>query len=322
MSTTLSTTDESPFAALSALGIAFSPVGLAIPEGLPVEHWQTLMLALPKLNDTVKWALGDALNYGEARFGNKYTAAMDATGISVERLRNYAWIARKVELSLRNDKLSWSHHMEVADLPPAEQKEWLAYAVEKKLSTRELRSAIDAAEEEEKALAETKARRIAQPARVEMPEVEPELPEVEPELDFAPPLGKKSEDPAPAKPEGGRLLFQPLVPREPAPPRERTEPFSRPAPSTPAPEKFGTPQPPAPRTELLWRNVCRAVFNFVAGTKSLTYVFEIIEVRVDGGFAYDITNNGNTLGRRSSLAGAKARCEEYMAETLKKAEGK
>jgi hypothetical protein len=308
MSDKLTNIPDSPFAALSALGIAFSPVGLVIPEGLPVEDWQTLMSLLPRMGDAVRWALGDALNYGEARYGNKYTAAMDATGIKKETLIQYASLARRFETCTRVHVLSWSHHREVADLPITERGEWLLYAAENRLTTRALREAINAAEEEEKALAETASKRRALPAS----EQEDAPQEREPE--FAPPIGKKhAPEPAPAPDPSDRLIFEPLVPREPKP---------DPKPARPALGSVGEPTAPAPRTELNWRNVCRAVFNFTAGTKSLTYIFEIIEVRTDGGFAYDITNNGNALGRRSTLAGAKQRCEEYMAETLKKAEGK
>ena len=291
---------------LTRLGIGFTPTGLLLPEGLPVENWLQLMSTLPRINDSVKWALGDALNYGEKRYGKKYVEAMDATGIKYETLRDYAYVARKIELSLRNDNLSWTHHRAVADLTPVEQAGWLEVAQEKEMSTRALREAITAAEEEEKALEEIANKRRS------LPTESLELPEPDPEPQFAPPIGKMPvavPEPAP-KPE--RITFQPLVPREPA----------KPEPTRPAPSQIGEPQPTAPRTELLWRNITRAVFNFTSGHNHHTYIFEIIEVRTDGGFAYDITNNGHSLGRRSSLSGAKQRCEEYMAETLKKAEGK
>jgi len=38
-----------------------------------------------------------------------------------------AWVSGKIEVLRRRNNLSWSHHQEVASLPPAEQDEWLNY---------------------------------------------------------------------------------------------------------------------------------------------------------------------------------------------------
>ena len=35
-----------------------------------------------------------------------------------QALRDYKWVADNVELSLRNDNLTWSHHREIAKLEP------------------------------------------------------------------------------------------------------------------------------------------------------------------------------------------------------------
>jgi hypothetical protein len=49
-------------------------------------------------------------------------------GVEYQTCRNLAWVAGEVELSRRRDNLSFSHHAEIADLPPAKQDKWLARA--------------------------------------------------------------------------------------------------------------------------------------------------------------------------------------------------
>lgn len=72
-----------------------------------------------------QWWVGDWLNYGERAYGEKYAQAMDVTGLEYDTLSSYRWVAAEIEPCLRKQKLSWSHHKEVAALEPAEQAEWL-----------------------------------------------------------------------------------------------------------------------------------------------------------------------------------------------------
>jgi hypothetical protein len=58
---------------------------------------------------------------------------------------NYAWVAGKVEISLRKEILTYKHHEVVAPLPPPEQEAWLTKAIEEDWSVHELRAAIKAA---------------------------------------------------------------------------------------------------------------------------------------------------------------------------------
>ena len=108
--------------------------------------------------------LGDWLVYGEDRFekqlalpgfeedvaacrrlsAERYEEAHAATGIDRVILKNYAYVSRRVPLSLRNDFLSWEHHRVVAKLKPDDQKRWLEVASTKdnKLSSWRLRVSV------------------------------------------------------------------------------------------------------------------------------------------------------------------------------------
>jgi hypothetical protein len=85
------------------------------------------------------WWVGDWLQYGSARWGEKYVEAARITGYDVKTLRNIAYVARHFDLSRRRDTLTWSHHAEVAMLDPNEQDKWLDRAVADRLAVADLR---------------------------------------------------------------------------------------------------------------------------------------------------------------------------------------
>ncbi len=93
-----------------------------------------------------QWWIGDWIRYGTARWGERYAEAARVTGYDVASLRNMAWVASQFDLSLRSDKLTWSHHVLLAPLEPAEQKRWLDRALEERLSVADLRVELRAAQ--------------------------------------------------------------------------------------------------------------------------------------------------------------------------------
>ncbi|MFC1693488.1 hypothetical protein ACFL1R_08290 [Candidatus Latescibacterota bacterium] len=63
-------------------------------------------------------------------------------GYEYQTLKNISSVSENVELSRRQDTVSFSHHAEVASLTPAEQSHWLNKAEKEQLSVRELREQI------------------------------------------------------------------------------------------------------------------------------------------------------------------------------------
>src|SRR5690606_1113499 len=100
----------------SGNGVQFSSAGLVLPADLPLEHWKEIGGPLFQIERGINWAIGDCLNYGESRYGEKYEAAVVATGRDVQTLMNVKWVASRFEISRRRENLSWSHHAEVAAL--------------------------------------------------------------------------------------------------------------------------------------------------------------------------------------------------------------
>ncbi len=117
-------------------------VGLRIPVALTFERWQHAGSQISRIVDSSSWCLGDWIVYGQEEFSDRYLRAIEACGLDYQTLRNYAWVARKFELSRRRETLSFQHHAEVSSLTPSEQDKWLDLADEFNWSRNELRRNI------------------------------------------------------------------------------------------------------------------------------------------------------------------------------------
>lgn len=120
-------------------GCEFTEVGLTIEPGMKFEHWERLLRALERAEQGIQWYIGDALCYGEQEYGEKYAQVLDAhkkTGIPVDTLRNYQWVAEHVKPVTRVTTLSWAVHREVAPLTDAEQRKILQKGAEEKAAGR------------------------------------------------------------------------------------------------------------------------------------------------------------------------------------------
>ena len=77
-----------------------------------------------------------------------YQLAINATGLDLSTLQNYAYVSRNIPHSLRTERLSWEHHRLVAKLPETEQQEWIEACVAEedaghRMSTRRLRKSLN-----------------------------------------------------------------------------------------------------------------------------------------------------------------------------------
>jgi hypothetical protein len=138
-------TNDLTTTAANPLGLAhakLTPTALTFDEGCSFADWQTAFRQLSTMQGALAWWIGDALNFGENRYGEKYAQAVEATGYKETYLKNCCWVSERVEKSLRSDFLSHAHHQIVAPLEPQAQKKWLAAAKEHGLSCRALRYSI------------------------------------------------------------------------------------------------------------------------------------------------------------------------------------
>lgn len=123
-------------------------VGMLLPPRLTFDDWEELGSGLRGCKESIKWWLGDWMNYGENAYGEKYTQALDSTQYDYTYLMNICYVCRKVPHSLRSEKLSFGHHQVVAPLHPDDQQHWLDAAVKKKWTRPELAAAVKKEKEE------------------------------------------------------------------------------------------------------------------------------------------------------------------------------
>jgi DNA polymerase III alpha subunit (gram-positive type) len=89
------------------------------------------------------WQIAETILFTEKRYGQTYTQAAEATGLSEETLRNYVSTAHRVPRERRRKELHFSHHQEVASLEPEAQDEWLDKAVVNNWNRAELRAQLN-----------------------------------------------------------------------------------------------------------------------------------------------------------------------------------
>ena len=112
------------------------------PLDLTFDEWAAIGATLQSLERSVRWWIGDWLAHGERAYGETYTQAVDATGRRVEDLMTMAWVSRAVDVSIRSERLSGSHHRAIAPLDRDQQVEWLKRAELDELTVTELRQAL------------------------------------------------------------------------------------------------------------------------------------------------------------------------------------
>ena len=107
---------------------SMTATGLAVKGRPSFDEWKRCGVWLQQVEGAVQFWIGDWINYGEIRYRGKYAEAINESQALV--WKNYAWVSRHVEMSLRNDKVGWSHHYEVAKFhdEPKLQRELLAAA--------------------------------------------------------------------------------------------------------------------------------------------------------------------------------------------------
>ena len=119
-----------------------TPRGLIVTEGATFEEWLEVGGVLRRLDTSLQWLIGDWMNYGERVWGQTYQQVAALTGYTYQTLREYSYVARSVDLSIRIDKLSFAHHQIVASFEPDAQRQWLDYATAHSLSIAQMRNAV------------------------------------------------------------------------------------------------------------------------------------------------------------------------------------
>ena len=118
-----------------------STTNLTFKRDVSKEEWMDVFKALKQVEGCVQFWIGDCLAYRQQKWG-MYDDIAEETGYDKKYLTEIKSVADKVKSPLRSGNLSWTHHREVASLPPEKQELFLNMAVENKLSVRDLRNEI------------------------------------------------------------------------------------------------------------------------------------------------------------------------------------
>lgn len=122
---------------------------LVLPETMTFEEWERVGNSLQQMQRSILWWVGDWLNFGDLKYGEKYAQAIEGTGYSYQALADAAYVCRNIDASLRREILTFSHHREVAKLEAGDQAMYLDIAEEEKLTTKELRKLINGSDASE-----------------------------------------------------------------------------------------------------------------------------------------------------------------------------
>jgi hypothetical protein len=112
------------------------------PADLKFDEWQAIGHTLFSIERAVQFWIGDWIRFGEKSYGEKYSQAIEETGLDYQTLANYAYVASKVEPSRRRENVSFSHHAEVAALAPEKQEAWLETAEAQNWTRSDLRKSL------------------------------------------------------------------------------------------------------------------------------------------------------------------------------------
>lgn len=120
-----------------------APTALTITGDVTYEEWSEKLTQLRIMEGAVQWWIGDLLNYGEPRYGEKYAQAVDET--QAETWRRYANVSNLYQIGNRLPILSWTHHYAVAYDDEPLRSQLLQDAVKYQWSVSELKKAAKAA---------------------------------------------------------------------------------------------------------------------------------------------------------------------------------
>lgn len=107
-------------------------------------EWESALDWCQKVEKASPWWVGDLIEMGEQVWGEKYSQALDHTKYTEQALRDICYVTRQVAPSVRRPDVSFTHHREIAPLPPESQAAWLKRTADENLTTLQLRTHVRA----------------------------------------------------------------------------------------------------------------------------------------------------------------------------------
>lgn len=145
-----------------AVSNGLSPTGWSPTGDLTFDQWSEIGAFLLDLRDASQWALGDWLNFGEAKWGEKYVQALNERRASYQTLRNVSSVCRAYAMPERQASVSFSHHALVAGLDKTERADALTMFAQKDFNRDDARAWKEAQQgDTDRALSRAVGRAIA-----------------------------------------------------------------------------------------------------------------------------------------------------------------
>lgn len=116
---------------------------LVIKEGVSYEKWLKCGEFLSKVEGATHWWIGDWVNYGDNRWGEKYKEALEKTNFAYQTLADDSRICSNFEITRRRIKLPYSYHRDVMALNQEEQDELLEKAEKENWTRAKLRIEVE-----------------------------------------------------------------------------------------------------------------------------------------------------------------------------------
>lgn len=120
----------------------FEATRLVIETNIQPQDWESIGDTLLFMGQGAQWWIGDWLAYGEHVWGRTYQEVAARTRYSPKTLKEWTYVARNVDSSIRMDELTFGHHQLVAGLSQQEQVKWLRQAALQDWSISQLRKAL------------------------------------------------------------------------------------------------------------------------------------------------------------------------------------
>jgi hypothetical protein len=122
--------------------IHISDLGVQFDGDIPESAVDDLLRNAGRAARGCIFIIGDAINYANGKYGEKYDRWRELTGLEYQTLMHATSIARKIEICRRRQNLTFEHHKLVAPLPPEEQTHWLDMAEREGFSKRRLAKSL------------------------------------------------------------------------------------------------------------------------------------------------------------------------------------
>ena len=113
-----------------ANGFAATINGLVVTGSPRLDRWAAPLRKLAVFEKGAQFAIGDAVRLLRDRFGEESAQLIDPDlGWSLKTINLYSWMSERIPLENRRmDRLGVKHHLLVAALTPAKQRQWLTRA--------------------------------------------------------------------------------------------------------------------------------------------------------------------------------------------------